>query len=78
MSNIFVDTSGWANFFIPSEIHYERTVDHVRKSKQERQQLVTTNYVVTELVALLGSRYPLPRNQLFNTSMQLKHFLLFE
>lgn len=65
MSNIFVDTSSWANFFIPSEPYYDKAVQYVREAKQKRQQLVTTNYIIAELIALLGSRYPLPRNKLF-------------
>lgn len=65
MSSLFVDTSGWANFFIPSEAHHAKALEYVRQIKQTQQSLITTNYIVAELVALLGSRYPLPRNRLF-------------
>lgn len=35
----------------------------VRQMVIQRQRLVTTNYIITELVALLSSRYHLPRQQ---------------
>ncbi|MEL6552631.1 MAG: PIN domain-containing protein [Cyanobacteria bacterium J06621_11] len=65
MSSLFVDTSGWANFFIPTENRHAKALEYVRQIKQNQQNLITTNYIMAELVALLGSRYPLPRNRLF-------------
>ncbi|MEO0770922.1 MAG: VapC toxin family PIN domain ribonuclease, partial [Cyanobacteria bacterium J06649_4] len=65
MNDLFVDTSGWANFFISSESHHRQAMQHVLEAKRHRQLLITTNYVIAELVALLGSRYPIPRTLLF-------------
>lgn len=64
-NRVFVDTSGWANFFIPTENHHRKAIDCILEARRTRQKLITTNYVITELVALLGSRYPLPRQRLF-------------
>ena len=65
MSSVFVDTSGWANFFISTENYSTAAADCVREAQRTRQKLITTNYVIAELVALLGSRYQLPRRMLF-------------
>jgi predicted nucleic acid-binding protein len=64
MSSLFVDTSGWG-------CHVDRKHplhDAVRAIYQEaisqHRQLVTTNYVVAELVALLQSRPRFPRAEI--------------
>jgi len=55
VNNIFVDTSGWANFFFRSEPFHQASVDILSRLRRERGVAVTTNYVITELVALLTS-----------------------
>lgn len=65
MSDLFIDTSGWASLFIPTETFHRQAAQNFRQAQQEKSRLVTTNYVVAELVALLDSRQRAPRPQLF-------------
>jgi uncharacterized protein len=65
LSRLFIDTSGWASLFIPTESFHLQATQCFAQAQQQRQKLATTNYVVTELVALLGSRQRAPRTSLF-------------
>ena len=62
-SDVFVDTSGWAYYLDRQDPLHSIVVTLVRHAVIQRQRLVTTNYIITELVALLSSRYHLPRQQ---------------
>ncbi|MDQ3248035.1 MAG: PIN domain-containing protein [Chloroflexota bacterium] len=61
MANLFADTSGWANIVDPSQIHHLLAVTLYRNARQQGQQLIVTNYILTELVALLTSPLRIPR-----------------
>jgi predicted nucleic acid-binding protein len=63
MDKIFADTSGWANFFVRSEPYYEQAMTKMRQWHDKKARLVTSNYVLTELVALMTSPLRIPRNQ---------------
>lgn len=65
MNKLFIDTSGWASLFIPTELFHIQAAQYFAQAQQQRQTLITTNYVVAELVALLGSRQRAPRTQIF-------------
>ena len=52
-NKIFIDTSGWANFLVSSEPL--QTKNLMTKWQSQNVKLVTSNYVIAELVALLGS-----------------------
>ena len=54
--SVFVDTSGWANFVAESESHHARAVALVRDFRGRNTRIVTTNWVLLELVALLTAR----------------------
>ena len=56
MNEVFVDTSGWASFFLEDERHHEKAHLLITQWKQQNKNIVTTNYVLSELVVLLGSR----------------------
>lgn len=58
---MFADTAGWAHLLDSSQIHHEKAVSIYRAVQQSQKQLVTTNYVLTELVALFQSPLRLPR-----------------
>jgi uncharacterized protein len=64
LSKVFVDTSGWACLFVESEPHHQLAMQYFEIAQQQ-QSLVTTNYVLTELVALFYSPLRLPRTQIF-------------
>jgi uncharacterized protein len=51
--------------FIPTESFHRQAAQYYAQAKQQRQTLLTTNYVVAELVALLPSRQRAPRTKFF-------------
>lgn len=65
MNSLFVDTSGWASLFIPTELFHQKALHLFQLARQQRYQVVTTNYIIAELVTLLDSRMRAPRSQLF-------------
>ncbi|MDL5052427.1 PIN domain-containing protein [Oscillatoria laete-virens NRMC-F 0139] len=65
MSSLFVDTSGWASLFIANEPFYLQAEQNFRLAIQQRKRIYTTNYVITELVALLNSPLRVPRFRIF-------------
>ncbi|MBW4593689.1 MAG: PIN domain-containing protein [Brasilonema angustatum HA4187-MV1] len=64
-SSIFVDTSGWASLFVNTQSYYSQADQCFRLALQQQKKIVTTNYVVAELVALLNSPLRIPRLQVF-------------
>jgi len=64
MREVFADTAGWANFFIRTETHHRKAVELMRQWRQQGRRIVTTNYVLSELVALFTSPLHLPRHLL--------------
>jgi predicted nucleic acid-binding protein len=65
MSNLFVDTSGWANIFVSSEGYHTEAQQYFLNAWQAQRPLVTTSYIVAELVALLQSPLRIPRDTIF-------------
>lgn len=65
LSNLFVDTSGWSCLFVEAEPQYAQAIQCFALARQQGRSIVTTNYVITELVALLHSPLRVPRNKLF-------------
>lgn len=63
MSKIFVDTSGWGNLIDVSQPYHAIAADLYRNTKQQPSHLITSNYVLSELVALLESPLRIPRTQ---------------
>lgn len=59
---VFVDTSGWADPILQNSSEYEAMTEYSRQLMLSNRRLVTTNYVITELVALLTARaHSMPR-----------------
>ncbi|HEX6121869.1 MAG TPA: hypothetical protein VFY89_01850, partial [Ktedonobacterales bacterium] len=57
MSNdLFVDTAGWRYYLDRLSPLHQPIQDILRQAASQRRRLVTTNYIVAELVALLSSR----------------------
>jgi len=63
MNKIYVDTSGWGNLVDTLQQFHAETKAIYLNAKQNGSRLVTTNYVITELVALLSSPLRIPRNK---------------
>jgi uncharacterized protein len=66
LNSLFVDTSGWASIFIPTETHHASAASHFSQAVQSHSAIITTNYVMAELVALLNSPLRVPRSQIFH------------
>jgi predicted nucleic acid-binding protein len=64
-NSLFVDTSGWANLYISTENYHSQAAEIFQKARQQKQTIMTTNYVLNELVALLYSPLGTPRPHLF-------------
>ena len=61
MSELFADTSGWANLVDPSQTYYALAANLYRTARQQGRKVITTNYIITEVVALLTSPLRTPR-----------------
>jgi uncharacterized protein len=71
-SDLFVDTAGWANYLNDREQLHPVVVAFVQRRARRRQRLITTNYVVAELVSLLSSRYHLSRQRVITVINEVK------
>lgn len=67
MSDVFADTAGWANFFVRSEPFNQQAIELMRDWNRSQTVVVTSNYVLTELVALFSSPLRMPRPQQIQT-----------
>jgi predicted nucleic acid-binding protein len=71
-NDLFIDTSGWAYYLDRQDLLHSPIVALVKQSIIEHRRLVTTNYIITELVALLSSRYHLPRSHVITAINAIK------
>ena len=63
-SSLFVDTSGWAYLLDhSSDLHHDAQTAY-QQALERNRLLVTTNYVIAELVALLSSRSRISRQHI--------------
>lgn len=65
MNEVFVDTSGWANAFVKTEPYHITASTLLTQRKQQNRRVVTTNYVLSELVSLFV-RMGVPRKSGLN------------
>jgi len=68
----FVDTAGWACYLDRTEESHLQVVALVQDTALQSRRLITTNYVIAELVALLSSRRHLTRPQMIAALDALK------
>ncbi len=61
MPDIFADTAGWGHLVDPSQAYHDRAATLYRHARQHGHRFITTNYILTELVALLISPLRIPR-----------------
>lgn len=73
--DLFVDTSGWSCYLNNEERFHSIITAFVANVLKKHQRLITTNYVIAELVALLSSCYPLPRSQVITWINEIKEGL---
>lgn len=63
MKGLFVDTAGWAAFLVRSEAFHDQAVFLLEHARENARPVVTTSYVMPELVALLTSPLQVPRRE---------------
>ncbi len=63
-NSLFVDTSGWAHLVDRSTILHHNVQMIYQQALTRQRLLVTTNYIIAELVALLTSRSRISRQQI--------------
>ena len=61
MSDLFVDTSGWANLIDVSQPFHSLSVKIYQNMRSQKHKIITTSYIITELIALLSSPLRIPR-----------------
>lgn len=61
MAELFADTSGLGTLADPSQPHHSLAASLYRTARNLNRKVVTTNYVLAELVALLTSPLRFPR-----------------
>ena len=61
MPDLFADTSGWGHLLDPTQSYHSLAANVYRMARQQGRKVVTTNYIVAELVALLTSPLRIPR-----------------
>lgn len=71
-SNLFVDTSGWASLFVNTQPYHSQADRCFRQAVGQQRSVVTTNYVISELVALLDSPLRIPRPRIFEVVDAIK------
>jgi predicted nucleic acid-binding protein len=67
MAEIFADTAGWANFFVRTEPFHVEAKHLMQQWYANGERVVTTNYVLLELVALLTRPLRIPREEQVKT-----------
>ena len=63
MPELFADTSGWANLIDISQPFHSNTVQIYQNARSQKRKVITTSYIISELVALLSSPLHIPRSQ---------------
>jgi predicted nucleic acid-binding protein len=61
MSDLFADTAGWGNLIDATQPYHSLAASLYRAARQQGRQVVTTNYVIAELVTLMTSPLRIPR-----------------
>jgi uncharacterized protein len=78
MPELFIDTSGWGHLVDPKQAHHSLASSICQTYRHQGHRLVTTNYVIGELVALLTSplRIPKPTIIAFINTLKLSPSIL--
>jgi uncharacterized protein len=52
MPDLFGDTSGWGHLVDPTQSFHTQAASHYRNARQQGSKVITTNYILLEVVAL--------------------------
>jgi predicted nucleic acid-binding protein len=72
MPEVFIDTAGWASLFVKTEPYHFQALRIFDNLEREGVMLITTNYVLAELIALFHRPLRVPRSMLFRYIDTLK------
>ena len=72
MAEVFADTSGWATYFVRTEPRHAVAAASMRQWRARGTTVITTNYVLAELIALMISPLRMPRSQQITTIDTIK------
>lgn len=72
MDDIFVDTAGWGCLVDRAQTFHALTAEIYRAVRERGRRVVTTNYVITELAALMISPLRIPRSSIVSFITGLK------
>ena len=61
MNEVFADTSCWANYFVRTEPFHQDAKELMLQWYKDQTLVITTNYILSELVALFISPLRIPR-----------------
>lgn len=75
---VFVDTAGWASFLVAREPHHRLTGTLIRSARGFARPLITTNYVLAELSALLISPLRIPHVRRLEFADRIRNALWVE
>lgn len=78
MRHVFVDTAGWGNLVDSSQPYHSLAVSIYQAIRQQRDKLITTNYILLELVSLMSSPLKIPRSKMIAFIDALKQSPLVE
>jgi len=62
MPDLFADTSGWGHLIDQTQCYHSVAATIYRTARQQGRKVITTNYVIAELVTLLASPLHVPRS----------------
>lgn len=72
MTKIFADTAGWGHLLDAAQPYHTQATSIYRNARQQGRHLITTNYVIAELAALLHSPLRIPKPMIVNLLTNLK------
>jgi len=72
MPDLFADTSGWGNLVDPAQPYHLLAAKLYRTARQQGRRVITTNYIIAELVSLMISPLRLPRSSIISFIDDLK------
>lgn len=72
MANRFVDTAGWGNLLDSTQKHHALAAKLYRDARKQGRKIITTNYILAELVALLTSPLRIARPKIIAVIEGLK------
>ncbi|MFT3742728.1 MAG: PIN domain-containing protein [Pyrinomonadaceae bacterium] len=78
MRSVFVDTSGWASLLDPNERFHQKADAVYSEIRRSGNKLVTSNYIIAELTAVLMSPLRLPKPRIITYVHGIKSSELVE